>query len=189
MWSRIRVTIGTVVRILGAAQQLETIPCPDMCCDWTTWTKRSIVSFRASTFRLPGMALQPFIYLFFQSLLLSLFDQSNQINSALDSPADLVSPAHELSKKHVRDVPPASSDTTQASSACTDLIRNTMPFIFCLTQGDLQASGSWGRAAGHFPFSYFSVCLSLPSTQNVNATFSFSFFSSVYFAWLPFIDC
>lgn len=75
---------------------------------------------------------------------LLVFDQSNRINSPLDSPTDLVAAAPKLSNKHVRVVPPASCDTTQASSACTDLIRNTMPFIFGFFSGSQRAGGREG---------------------------------------------
>lgn len=128
-----------------------------MCCGRAARTKRSIVFFPPSSFRLPGMAPQPF----FQSPPFFLcFDQSNQINSPLDSPADLVAPAHKLSKKRVRDVPPAASDTTQVSSACTDLIRNTMPFIFLAHKGRLAGLQLQEQGCQSFSILLF-FCLSL----------------------------
>lgn len=42
------------------AQQLETVTCRDMCCGRAARTKRNIVLFPPSSFRLPGMAPQPF---------------------------------------------------------------------------------------------------------------------------------
>lgn len=131
---------------------------------------------------------------------LLVFDQSNRINSPLDSPADLVAAAPKLSNKHVRVVPPALCNTTQASSACTDLIRNTMPFIFVFfsvhrgREGGReagQARGSSSGAAGHFPFSYFSfVFLPLPSSKEMNGTFCIVyFFGLVYFARPSSIHC
>lgn len=132
-----------------------------MCCGRAARTKRNIVLFPPSSLRLPGMAPQPF----FQSPLSFCFDQSNQINSPLGSPADLVAPAHKLSKKHVRDVPPAASDTTHASSACTDLIRNTMPFIFLAHRGrlaDLQLQEQGCRSFSMLLFFCLSLSLCNP---------------------------
>lgn len=119
---------------------------------------------------------------FFQSPCFFLcFDQSNQINSPLDSPADLVALAHKLSKKCVRDVPPAASDTTQASSACTDLIRNTMPFIFLAHRGRLAGLQLQEQGCRSFSILLF-FCLSLSAIHQEHFYF-------VYFAWLPSIDC
>lgn len=87
-------------------------------------------------------------------------------------------------KKYVRDVPPPASDTTQASSACTDLIRNTMPFIILAHRGRLAGLPLQEQGCRSFSILWFFFFLSLclPSTKKMNGTFYWVFFFFLLFA-------
>lgn len=165
-----------------ATQQLETVTCPDMCCGSTTWTKRRIVFFRHSSFRLPGMASQPsFSFLISQiKLPLHLTHQQIWLLQLTNYQKNTSGMCHRRrATQHRR--PQRAQISLETPCPLFFFF-----FVFLCHRGRLsslrlQEQGCWS----------FSILLSLslplsvflsPSTKNVNATFS------VHFAWLPSID-
>lgn len=128
-----------------------------MCCGWTTWTKRRIVLLRPSSFRLPGMAPEPF----FSNLpvppsfsfLISQIKLTPHLTHQQIWLLQLTNYQKNMSGMCHRH---RATQHRRPQRAQISLETPCPLFFFCLTEGDLQASGTRSRAAGHFPFSYFS---------------------------------
>lgn len=134
--------------------------------------------FRPSSFRLPGMDPEP-VFFFSKPLRrppFPFFDQSNQINYTLDSPADLVAAAHKLSKNMSGMCHRHRATQYRRPQRAQISLETPCPLFFCLAEGDLQACSFRKRAAGHFPFSSFSLSLSFCTIHKDRECHILSFF-------------